>query len=117
PYDGRDLEAMLVDLGVLAEVLDSFGSAQKIDALGGVEALVEMCRTAAFPVARLRLASRREGWSVRFDAVDLTRKIDRSTLRLDIRGYCMALVSSSEVDFGSNVLIDIAEGTDAVPPR
>ncbi len=94
-YDQRDLEAMLIELGVLASVLEHQGSAAKLAAEGGAAAVVAVLCAAALPIARLRQASRREGWGLTFDAVDIASKSDRRTLALRPDRYAAALVQAS----------------------
>lgn len=94
-YDQRDLEAMLIELGALASVLEHQGSTAKLEAEGGAASVVAVLYDAALPIARLRQASRREGWGLAFDAVDIASKSDRRTLALRLDRYAAALVQAS----------------------
>jgi Protein of unknown function (DUF4435) len=95
PYDGVDLEGMLIDLGALSELLQHIGSLTKIEALGGSDAVVQSLRECIAPVSSLRLLSRREGLGLNFDEVNLQEKIDRKTLKLKVPNYCAALVGKT----------------------
>lgn len=95
PYTSRDLEAMLVGMGVLASVIEYLGSRDKLDRLGGSHALVQRLEKTVLPVAYLRYRSSRENWGLSFDDVDLASKIDRRSLALKIENYCAALVQAS----------------------
>lgn len=95
-YEKRDLEGMLISLGVLGVVLEHQGSAAKIRKAGGATALVEQLLQTAMLVAEIRWASARGSWGLRFDSVDLSSKVDRRTLRLDLNRYAAALVQASD---------------------
>lgn len=94
PYDGRDLEAMLIDLGVLATVLEHQGSEEKISSCGGCTTLIQQFRACVSPVTELRSRNSAEGWGLAFDQVNLASKIDRD-LNLKVINYCAALVQAS----------------------
>lgn len=97
-YEGRDLEAMLIGLGALALVLEHQGSSTKLTAAGGAVAVVDALCTEATPVARLRYASMRNGWGLRFDAVELPSKADKRTVVLNLDRYASALVQASDTE-------------------
>lgn len=96
PYAESDLESMLIELGVLAHVLESQASRDKLASQGGADSIVVHIRQAVAPVSSLRMASRAASWGLRFDAVNLASKTDRRTLQIDILGYCTALRAASE---------------------
>lgn len=95
-YAGADMESMLVELGVLADVLDNLGSSSKIAAAGGSANVVAVCVDQARLIGRLRQKSRDENWGLNFDGVDVADKTERGDLGLDIRAYCRALRACSE---------------------
>jgi hypothetical protein len=92
-YDGRDLEAMLIDLGVLATSLEYLGSLQKLSAVGGSKQFVDRLRTVVSPLMRLRLHSAQKAWGLPFDKVDLSGKFEHRTVDLKLDSYCSALSS------------------------
>lgn len=98
PYAGRDLESMLISLGVLAIVLSHQGSEEKIAQCGGADALVERLVEQLAPVTALRLANARGEWGLSFDQVDLARKIDSRSLTLNVTGMCTALIQASQTE-------------------
>lgn len=95
PYEGRDLEGMLVSLGVLATVLQNFGSRDKIECTGGVQAahntIIDIART----LSVVRQESAKRGWGLNFADVKLDRYIDRQTLAVRWQNYSQALVQQS----------------------
>lgn len=95
PYMSRDLESMLVGMGVLASVIEYLGSRDKLDRLGGSQALVQRLEEMVLPVAYLRYRNSRENWGLSFDDVDLASKIDRRSLTLKTENYCAALIQTS----------------------
>jgi hypothetical protein len=108
PYLGRDLEWMLITLGVLSTVLESQGSFAKLAAAGGPSQVISIIVDACQPVTRLRALNALHGWGLAFDEVDLAKKIDKTSLVLDLAGYCNALLSKSECDLAVDVLISAA---------
>lgn len=111
-YDQRDLEAMLIELGVLGAMLDHIGSSPKVEAAGGSVAVVsELIRVAA-AITALRVMNAREGWGLNFDEVDLASKIDPHTLEFKAVGYCMALHAASETIVSIETLKGIADAAD-----
>lgn len=109
PYRGRDLEAMLIAMGVLATVLEHQGSARKIAALGGPDALIHELKTCVAPVTALRRKNASEGWGLAFDKVDMAGKIDRDRLRLRSANYCAALLQASTSTISSSAVLAEAE--------
>lgn len=104
-YEKRDLEGMLISLGVLSSLLEHQGSTVKLTDLGGAKALSEQLVETAMIVARIRAANYRHKWGINFDQVDISSKADRRSLNLDLRRYvsaliqtCAASVSSAEVE-------------------
>lgn len=119
PYEGRDLESMLVGIGVLAKLLAHAGSRAKIEAAGGPDQLVARLISVAAPVAAIRAASHERGWGLAFDDVDLQGKVDLRTLELNLHAYCAALQSKSDTD-ASIVMLEeagTAGSTDELGPR
>lgn len=109
-YEGRDLEAMLILLGVLANVLDHQGSAAKIDRLGGARELCDQLISEAHAVAELRAANHKQAWGLRFDGVDIATKADRRTLKVDLHRLVAALIQASETDVTSAEVLMFVKG-------
>jgi hypothetical protein len=101
-YEQRDLEAMLIDLGSLASVLEHQGSTEKLAAVGGAAAFVAGLVAQLLPIARLRQTSMREGWGLDFNEVDLASKANRHTLTIELDRYAAAIVQAS--DTGATIL-------------
>lgn len=118
-YEGRDLEGMLVLLGVLAHLLEHQGSASKLRNLGGPEELCRQLVREAHSIAEIRAANARESWGLRFDGVDVSPKVDRVTLKLDVSGFVAALIQASDTDVdAATVLSTVTGGTlDGRGPR
>lgn len=119
-YEKRDLEAMLIELGVLGSLLDHLGSTVKIAAAGGSDVVVSKFIDVAAAISALRSANAREGWGLNFDEVDLASKIDPSTLELKAIGYCMALRAASHASVTVNELKGVVldpEFEDELGPR
>lgn len=112
-YEGRDLEAMLISLGVLQHLLEHLGSASKLSAVGGPSAAAQLVLDSALPLAGMRYANRVNGWSLRFDAVDPTSKANKTTLTLDTRRYAASLLSVSE---SRAIADDVVAASAQVPP-
>ncbi len=118
PYLLRDLESMLISLGVLALILDHQGSAEKLSATGGPHKLVRRLVELVEPVSRLRAANAREGWGIRFDEVSLGSKIDAKNLTLKVPNYCVALAATtSGVDAATLIDASTASVDDEFGPR
>ncbi|TDD58016.1 hypothetical protein E1263_20890 [Kribbella antibiotica] len=109
PYDRRDLESMLVTLGVLAAVLDHQGSQTKIATLGGSGALVQRIEEQVEPVTRLRAHNAQQNLGLAFDEVDLANKVDRTFLSLAVESYCAALVNASEAPISAKDALRITD--------
>ena len=109
-YEDRDLEGMLIHLGVLALVLEHIGSAEKLAAAGGAYELIGRFQETLRPVTRMRLQNARSRWSLAFDGVDLAGKIDRKSLELKLNGYCEALRRCSSDPAPLSELLAIAGG-------
>ena len=109
-YEGRDLEGMLVLLGVLAHVLEHQGSASKLGRLGGSQQLCTHLVREAHAVAEIRAANERESWGLRFDGVDISTKADRRTLRLDVSRLVTALIQASDTDVKTPTVLGIVTG-------
>jgi hypothetical protein len=108
PYDQRDLESMLIRLGVLAQVIEHLGSKEKLAKLGGAEKLVAIIEAEVAPVSNLRKANVNQAWGLAFDQVDLASKVDKETLKLRVSSYCAALVQASSTQLKSIELSRIA---------
>lgn len=115
-YDGRDLESMLIALGVLAKVLTHQGSRAKLESLGGADEVVDRLSDEVGPIGALRQENSRNGWGLAFDAVDLADKIDPRTLRLKANSYGAALVTASTTSItNADVQKVLTEGTCSEP--
>ncbi|KQR22475.1 hypothetical protein ASF79_09585 [Agreia sp. Leaf335] len=108
PYDRRDLESMLIGLGVLALVLQHQGSSEKLSNLGGPDALVERLEGLAVPAASLRHRNAQEEYGLIFDEVDLGSKVVLASLEFQTRSYCAALLSKSRVSIAIDRMLEIA---------
>ena len=97
-YQGRDLEAMLIELGVLATTLEYIGSRHKLSAVGGAQQFIDRLRTVVTPIMRLRLHNMQKGWGLPFDEIDLAGKLERRTVELKLESYCAALSSHYSCD-------------------
>lgn len=115
-YEGRDLEAMLVILGVLAHLFEHQGSAAKLNALGGAAQLCADLVQEAHAVAELRLANVRQSWGLRFNSVDLSAKTDRKTLQIDLARFVAALIQASDTHATAAFVLD-AVRNDALDGR
>ena len=113
PYEGRDLESMLIDLGGLSRLIRYKGSSEKIERWGGIEALVARLQESVEPVTRLRAHSAAGSLGWRFDAVRLEDKIDSRTLGLLVDSYCAALAAASECAVGP--LLEVAKDATISP--
>lgn len=109
PYDGIDLEAMLIGLGVLKEVLQHHASHAKLDAEGGAEQVANRLVKATQPVAALREYNASNQSGLRFDAVELAAKYDKDTLQLNVRSYATALVAASDTALSVAEVVSIMQ--------
>lgn len=118
PYDERDLEGMLIDLGGLARLLLYKGSQDKLEARGGAGPFVQELAQVILPVTRLRAANAADAMGLPFDEVPLEGKIQQKDLILPILPYCSALAGASQGSVGAAQLIDIASTSDiSLAPR
>ncbi|WP_382304510.1 hypothetical protein [Herbiconiux sp. UC225_62] len=108
PYARRDLEGMLIGLGVLAHVLEHQGSAAKLTACGGSEALVARLEEIAAPLTSLRDHNARHNYGLSFDGTDFVGKVDLRTLDFRMQAYCAALISRSETEVQIDTLVQAA---------
>lgn len=118
-YEARDLEGMLIELGVLDLVLEHRGSAEKLDAAGGVVAVRKDLVSKAMFIAKLRAANARDSWGLPFDHVDVASKTDRRTMALDAGRYCSALIAAGRalVDLDTLLSAGDADLSDHRGPR
>jgi hypothetical protein len=119
PYDTRDLEGMLIQLGVLAMVLDHQASATKLTAFGGSEALVEKLKDLLQPVSVLRSRNTADNLVLCFSKVDVSNQVDSKSLELRLAAYCKALLANSETsaDLESLMAFSAGELLDGLGPR
>jgi hypothetical protein len=119
PWDGRDLENMLVGIGVLASVIDHQGSEIKIGKLGGSSLLVTSLIESLSEVTRLRFINSRDSLGLPFDDVDIASKVNQKNLKFDITGYVTALLSKVGYPVTVGCLIDKirSEIDDQLGPR
>lgn len=116
-YDERDLESMLIRLGVLATLVNHMGSEQKLKELGGAERLIELLRDRLKPVTALRYVNSQERWGLAFDKVPLESKIDRKTLELKVTAYCDSLLGTIDSEVPRDHLITAATKKDPLDER
>lgn len=119
PYLEADLEAMLISIGVLEELLVHIGSVAKLQACGGAGGLIETVCVNVAAVTSLRQQNAIQGWGLNFDDVDLASKIDKRSLELQLNSYCMALLraSSSQTSATQALLLEAAGRTPTGPYR
>ena len=119
PYEGRDLECMLIELGGLARLISFKGADAKIARAGGLDEVVNRCILAIEPVTRLRSHARMHGWSLAFDQVAIEGKVQAEDLLLKHLPYCMALVAASDTTLTVREVEQAASNAsvDPGPPR
>ncbi len=119
PYEGRDLECMLVELGGLARLIRFKGVDAKVTKAGGPDEVVKRCKLAIEPVTRLRSHARVHEWALAFDRVPIEGKVQAETLALKHLPYCMALVAASDTDLAVRDVEQVASdaSVDPGPPR
>lgn len=120
PYEKRDLEGMLIALGVLASVLEHQGSSAKLKGCGGTDQLINRLVHEIAPVTAMRHANGRARLGLAFDRVKVGDKMQASTLKLGLTNYCAALLQASETEVDQATLdAAIAEyaDDDALGPR
>lgn len=93
PYDGRDLEAMLIEQGALETLIKFKGSAAKLESIGGAAALVARALAEVQPVTALRNWSRGRGIGCRFRPGLIRDKMNRRALTLERDRYFAAIVA------------------------
>jgi len=97
PYEGRDLEMMLVSLGALEKVITRYGSPDKVQKLGGARTLANLIVESVRPVARLRQANADNHWGLPFDSVPLLKRLEFTDGRIQLKeGYADALLSHTD---------------------
>lgn len=117
-YDGADLEDMLMASPAAPRMLGELASEAKLEQYGGVESLLQAARREGVTIARLRRLNAENGWSLAFGSVDLSAKINRTTLELDVVGMCMALRATWDGDVSQGDLEHAAcAGDSGVCPR
>lgn len=81
--DLRDLECMMIGSPAFEAVLSEFGSAKKIDAFGGTDAVAKATISSASHIGKLRFHSQQKGLNVSFQLLDIGKVLDRKTLSID----------------------------------
>lgn len=119
PYEARDLEGMLIGLGVLDLIFEHQGSRDKLKAVGGSSTLIQRLMTVVEPVSALRRENSHQNLALSFSELDLAHKVDNRTLELDLAGFCTALVSVSDTTVGPHDLVELAKRppVDSYGPR
>lgn len=115
PYDGTDLESMLIGLGVLASLLEHVGSLPKLSAIGGASNLVAILIKSVRPLTSLRVANAKNGWGLPFDEVQVADKIDKKTLEMNVASYCSALRNKMDDPIDQSILLQTAQALHANP--
>lgn len=90
-YEGADLEAMLIDLGVMRHVLRHRGSSAKTSNSRTLDDVVSTIIECARWVGLVRAANGVHGWGLPFAEVSVASKVDRRSLDFDRRRFCDAL--------------------------
>ncbi|MBY9074432.1 hypothetical protein K1X13_06340 [Nocardioides sp. WL0053] len=91
PYDANDLESMLVEMGLLGDLLRVKGQEEKIKKHGGIDVVLGKLKDCVVPVSRLRRRNEAARWGLDFDSADLTKFITQTSLELEIDRYCSSL--------------------------
>lgn len=119
PYEGRDLECMLTELGGLARLITFKGVHAKVAKAGGSDEIVKRCKLAVEPITRLRSHARNHGWSLAFDQVPIEGKVQTEDLVFKQVPYCMALVAASDTDLTARDVEQVASdaSVEPGPPR
>ncbi|MFB9665157.1 hypothetical protein HP467_12795 [Curtobacterium albidum] len=107
-YDGRDLEAMLVRIGVLAIVIEHQGSRLKLEKFGGAHAFVARLIDEARFLSALRAVNARDNLGLPFDSVDVFKKVNQKSLVFPKRELCQALLAKSSSDLSADELLEAA---------
>jgi len=108
PYDDADLEGMLWNTESLESLLEELASNAKLVEFGGPDALRSQADSVLAPLTRLRAANAQNGWGLNFTELRLDRKINRTTLSLNVRSLCDAL-HRDDVDVCLADLVAVAE--------
>lgn len=81
----RDLECMMIGSPAFEAVLSEFGSAKKISAFGGADAVAKAIIKSASLIGKLRFHSQHKGLNVSFQFLDISKILDRKTLSIDTK--------------------------------
>lgn len=100
--DLRDLECMMIGSPAFEAVLTEFGSAMKIDAFGGADAVTRATISSASHIGKLRFHSQRKGLNVSFQLLDISKILDRKTLSIDPKALLKHL-NARQVTNGSRM--------------
>lgn len=119
PYEMRDLEGMLIEMGVLTSVIQYQGNREKIELFGGAESLVAKLVETARPLTALRSHNRKYNLALSFDELNIAHKTDLQTLEFEVLAFCSALMSVSDTEVKLAQLLSFAktEVTDELGPR
>lgn len=90
-YDGGDLEDMLLGSPAGERAINELASAPKLGAFGGALALIALVRERTAPLSRLRRANALGEWGLDFASLDLSAKVNRETLHVNVTSVCAAL--------------------------
>ena len=91
PYDANDLESMLVEMGLLEDLLRVRGQEDKIKKHGGIGAVLDKLNGCVTPVSRLRCSNAASNWGLDFDSAELGKFIKQASLELEVNRYCSSL--------------------------
>lgn len=98
-YEEADLEAALICGSWFDEMVSELASPVKLNAHGGVEAVRKSAITLATMVGFVRRENASQGWGINFDAIELHRRVDTSSMTLKVSGFCAVAcrLSNTEV--------------------
>lgn len=118
PYEGADLESMLLDLGCGASLLQVHVVPERLDEAGGVNALYALLRDLAAEVGAIRECNRAENWELPFSQVPCGEFIVNYEA-LDRFAFAQRLIlkarsNSPSSDTVEQVIIDHIVGLDIV---
>ena len=94
--DRHDLETMLLHSLALDKLLVEYGSPEKLQSFGSTESVLNTLLEMASPLANLRLHSRRNNLSIRFDGLNYSSWIERRSLAVDLVGMINAVKNNSQ---------------------
>lgn len=94
-YEGRDLEGMLIEFGVLANMLKFVGSEEKIRRLGGAEKFINRLKEEVSPLGRIRYANHINNWGINFGANSIADRLKQASPVIDWEKHCRRLVDNS----------------------